>query len=554
MRSMRQSRLLWLAICAGTGPFSPEARAIVTFGGTGYNSGPVVINNQTIDIGSYPIEDYEGTFDTGYTATPITSNMILGASHIFPGYDTSFVYNNGTATATTYTVQVVATLDDLAVWEIAPNQTGAFSLTAPIYTGSSEVGSTIVDLGRGYQRGGTITGGWGWGGSQGPLSWGTNTVSAIDANWQLGTSGSLGGDFLQYDFNNEPDPTAPGYNPNECMITPFDSGGGVFIDVNGQYQLAAVNTAYDGVFDSSGNSVGGTLYDTYGYYEEPGQKGQITSQTPESSFATRISSKQNFVGLADGTIPASQAAAYPIDDDGLLTLYSNLTTGAITGGAQVVFGGGNAPKLTIASNSGVSEISSLSIPSGSVLDITNNELVIDYGSGPDPIASIEQWIKNGYYGLAGPKIISSAVAMADATSGLSYGIGYADSADPNNPANLPAGTIEIMFTLMGDANLDGTVNSEDFTLFSERFGQSGVTWDEGDFNYDGTVNAEDFASFAHNLGQTAALGSPADFSEGVANGISLANVPEPASAGIMMLAALTVLRRRRSERPSLQAQ
>jgi len=28
------------------------------------------------------------------------------------------------------------------------------------------------------------------------------------------------------------------------------------------------------------------------------------------------------------------------------------------------------------------------------------------------------------------------------TNSLSYGIGYADSADPGNPANLPADTIE----------------------------------------------------------------------------------------------------------------
>ncbi len=337
MRSIRKSRLLWLAVCAGVGPFSPEARAIVTYGGTGNNSGPVVIANQTIDIGSYPIEDYEGTFDGGFTATPIKSNMIIAPSHIFPGSTTSFAYSNGTMTTTTYTVQVVATLDDLAIWEV---QSGSFSLTAPIYTGSSEVGSTIVDLGRGYLRGTAVTGGWDWGGGQGPLTWGTNTVSAIDANTQLGTSGSLGGDFLQYDFDNGSS------NPNECMVTPFDSGGGVFINNNGQYQLAAINTEYNQVFDSGGNPIDATLDDTYGYYNEvsPNNFVKITTHTPESSFSTRISSKQNFVNLADGTISASQAAAYPINDTGLLTLYTNLTTGAITGGRRLRWGATGATR------------------------------------------------------------------------------------------------------------------------------------------------------------------------------------------------------------------
>ena len=98
-----------------------------------------------------------------------------------------------------------------------------------------------------------------------------------------------------------------------------------------------------------------------------------------------------------------------------------------------------------------------------------------------------------------------------------------------------------MFTLLGDANLDGTVNSEDFTPFSHNLGQSGMTWDDGDFNYDGTVNAEDFTPFSHNLNQSAVLAGDLES----ANGISLANVPEPASAGMMVMAGLGILQRRR---------
>ena len=182
-----------------------------------------------------------------------------------------------------------------------------------------------------------------------------------------------------------------------------------------------------------------------------------------------------------------------------------------------------------------------------MLDITNNKLFINYGTGADPIASIAAWIANGYYGLPGPQIISSSIAADDAASGLLYGIGYADSADPGNPANLPSGTVEIMFTLLGDANLDGTVNSEDFTPFSTNLGQSG-SWDDGDFNYDGTVNSEDFTPFSANLGKSATLASQASALE-AANGISLANVPEPMSAGMMVMAGLGILRRRRRSLP-----
>ena len=129
--------------------------------------------------------------------------------------------------------------------------------------------------------------------------------------------------------------------------------------------------------------------------------------------------------------------------------------------------------LRFTNSSGASQQGSLSITGSGQLDLTNNHIFLHYGSGPDPIASIEQWIKNGFYSLPGPAIISSDIATDDAVSGLSYGIGYADSADPGNPANLPSGTIEIMYTLLGDANLDGTVNAEDFTQFSHNLGQSG---------------------------------------------------------------------------------
>ena len=56
--------------------------------------------------------------------------------------------------------------------------------------------------------------------------------------------------------------------------------------------------------------------------------------------------------------------------------------------------------------------------------------------------------------VGGPSIISSDIATDDIASGLSYGIGYADGAD-GAVAGLPSGEIEIMFTLLGDANLDG---------------------------------------------------------------------------------------------------
>jgi hypothetical protein len=108
-----------------------------------------------------------------------------------------------------------------------------------------------------------------------------------------------------------------------------------------------------------------------------------------------------------------------------------------------------------------------------------------------------------------------------------------------------------MFTLLGDANLDGTVNAEDYTAFSHNVGQSGMMWDDGDFNYDGTVNAEDYTLFAHNLGQSAVLASPGDMINNGADleinstSLTIASVPDPASLCLLLLGAAGFLARRR---------
>jgi autotransporter-associated beta strand protein len=248
-----------------------------------------------------------------------------------------------------------------------------------------------------------------------------------------------------------------------------------------------------------------------------------------------------------GTQPSPNHVA--IVNNGSLTVAQvNTTIAGITGTGSLTIGDGITQNtLKLADNGAPSNIGSLSILGNSVLDIGNNKLIIDYTAGNDPISTIQQWIKNGFVngdepGTSGPEIISSDIAADDALSGLSYGIGYADGAD-GVVAGLPSGEIEIMFTLLGDANLDGTVNAEDYTPFSHNIGQSGMYWDDGDFNYDGTVNSEDYTPFSHNIGQFASLASQTAGPLEAANGI--ASVPEPASISLLTLAGCGMLARRR---------
>ena len=70
--------------------------------------------------------------------------------------------------------------------------------------------------------------------------------------------------------------------------------------------------------------------------------------------------------------------------------------------------------------------------------------------------------------------------------------------------NLAANDIIIAHVLSGDANLDGTVNLQDFNRLASHFGQSGTTWAEGNFNYDNFTNLMDFNALAGNFGNSAA--------------------------------------------------
>jgi len=76
-------------------------------------------------------------------------------------------------------------------------------------------------------------------------------------------------------------------------------------------------------------------------------------------------------------------------------------------------------------------------------------------------------------------------------------------------------------------------------------------WDKGDFNYDNKVNGSDFVLLADNFNQFASQTgvSAGDLAAlnafAVANGISLANVPEPASIGLFAAGTVAALARRR---------
>jgi autotransporter-associated beta strand protein len=293
------------------------------------------------------------------------------------------------------------------------------------------------------------------------------------------------------------------------------------------------------------------------------------------TFTLSPATSSNFSGVIKNTTGSVAVDVYGIGTQGLSgsntytggttvsagTLVINptstpATTSALpTGGSVSVTSGllQLAPGVTGGTGPAVTSsvtIASLSITGSSQFDLNNNHIIITYGAS-DPITTIAGYIASGYNGghWNGPGIISSAALTNP--SGLLYGVGYADGAD-GVVAGLTSGQIEVAYTLLGDANLDGLVNSADFNILAANFNQSITGWDQGDFNYDGLVNSADFNALAANFNQgvsgAASAGDMAALDAfAAANGLSMptTSVPEPATTGLLAAGVIGVLARRR---------
>jgi fibronectin-binding autotransporter adhesin len=254
---------------------------------------------------------------------------------------------------------------------------------------------------------------------------------------------------------------------------------------------------------------------------------------------------------ASGSLTSVTLNQNALVNNGSVTTNGNSVVGPMSGTGTLNIDGGT---LQLAHGSGLNSVGSLSIGAGEALDISNDTLIINYGSGADPISSIAAMIQSGYANRTwlGTAAVANIISSTAQTNSGSYGIGYADYNDPGNPAGLSSGQIEITYTLLGDANLDHKVNGSDFILMAANFNDSVTNgWDKGDFNYSNAVNGDDFVLLADNFNDFASQSavSAADLAAldafASANGISLASVPEPASLGLLTLGTAAALTRRR---------
>lgn len=197
-------------------------------------------------------------------------------------------------------------------------------------------------------------------------------------------------------------------------------------------------------------------------------------------------------------------------------------------------------------NAFVSRPSSLSIsnnaaPLGSrvytgTLDLQNNDLIIDY-TGPSLIADIEDMVRSGYNDdLRNGTGIMSSVAALDSN----YILAVADNAQLTSPFGTAQGgplfsgvdvdltSVLVKFTYRVDLNLDGLVTDADAIIFSTNYeADADANWAIGDLDFDGVFSDADaiiFSTYYETGG---------------------ASLPEPGIAGVVSLAMLSRLARRR---------
>ena len=237
---------------------------------------------------------YQGYFGT-YMGTMISPTHFITAAHI--GVQSgSFVYDSvfsGGATQT-YTIDTSANGGlgyydiagtDLRIYQITG---GTFSTYAQIYTGSLDVGSQFVVMGRGGPRGVAVNlapdglKGWLTAGPDGIARWGVNTFDA---------AATINGySMLVADFD-----AIPGLE--EAHLSNGDSGGAAFIYDGGVWKLAGINYAVEGAFDADSDHTSGVfnaaLFDKGGFYRGNGASWTFLPDTltdaPSQLYLSRIS-------------------------------------------------------------------------------------------------------------------------------------------------------------------------------------------------------------------------------------------------------------------------
>jgi len=302
--SRRSSLIVFLALLLSIG--SAQAIIFYSTGDPNYNT--------TAPGGSLTNSgwQYEGTWG-GFLGTAIAPKYFITAEHIGGAIGQTFVFHEVPYTTT---ARYDDPDSDLRIWRIC----GAFPTFAPIYSNTNELNKSFVVIGRGTQRGDSVTtttnplgtaktNGWQWGSYDGLVRWGENVVAGVVNGDGLLGVGTIG-EVLQATFD------AIG-GANECHLSSGDSGGALFIKDGSVWKLAGINYAVDGPYNTTNTGPGfeAAIFNERGLYTTNSIIGgwdlvpDFGPAQPGSFYATRISAHVNWI---NSVINANVATDPPI--------------------------------------------------------------------------------------------------------------------------------------------------------------------------------------------------------------------------------------------------
>ena len=247
---------------------------------------------------------YEGLFAAATAfggGTAIAPNWFITIQHLNAGPTSTFTYGGTTYGLTGNSFNVG---NGMTIYQV----NGTFGSFAPIFPNGTNALNGAVTSAFGYgdapDLNAPVNGphglqGYQWAGSTNNLSWGPGSVLGY-------VSDQSGNTYVAGAFR--PDLGAGNVS---STFAAQDSGGGVFVRVNGTWQLAAVNFAVDGPYYPTSNPGAGgqfnaSLWDQFGFYDSSGN----AYTGPQQWYASNITNAVYNTILADiRSVPEPAALA-----------------------------------------------------------------------------------------------------------------------------------------------------------------------------------------------------------------------------------------------------
>ncbi len=162
-------------------------------------------------------------------------------------------------------------------------------------------------------------------------------------------------------------------------------------------------------------------------------------------------------------------------------------------------------KLVVAPNgnlSGVSQFKSLTMDSSARLELHDNDLLIDYTGGVSPYGAIKDLVQQGLALLGGSATSGIGSIAVDSPSSAGTMLAVVDNQLAGGSVTtlsgyqvVPAQSVLVKYTWLGDSNLSGDVDHNDYALIDTGFtsNNAAINWIFGDYDYNGAIDGNDYA-------------------------------------------------------------